>query len=649
MMQPGMPQSHPSMQGAQGMGMQMHQGMQGNPMTPMRGQQHVMQPDPSNHYLRANQCLPLNQPLTYELAVSYLLKSLSIAQQTAFYWLPIDKPADNDLYLVYHTNAPNVPWAADGIRYLDGSESSFRTNIGGHELEVKETKYGFVPGAETQANRVRRKFRLLKGGSPHLWLIHYTRAQAQAVPPIFQSTPSRKYPIPPAPIGPVWVLNAPRPGQPMSNQQQQQQQQQQQAQQQAQQQQIPGRSPQKDMQRAMMLAQQQQQRAAAQAAAQHAKVEEDSDDEPEFLTKRDLAKARYMRNHEFMQDIFGYPGKLVDPAADPWTNQTALSLEEKLSKLSAEIAAAQAVNEQRALLLKTSRRDAEQEAEAEMEMEAEGARGDGGDEPDVPAVEVMQGVLALPERVMLPAVGATSGVQTPEGGGEREREEKAAVQDEEVDMEDADADEADEADGEGEGEGEEGKDEDMEADGEEEADGDADGDAEADEDALADDLLAAEDGTVQADTANRPTSVPGAIAEERGKPATEAGITISISDAAPSLSHTPDPAAGLLLPALSAQGPGPELVVTPATASAESVHAEPEPEPMDGPAAAEGEEALEGKIPERSAEDPHEVADGPPMPDAEMPVPVGEVAHAGEDEADVAMGMEEEPAGEAAA
>ncbi|EJT98626.1 hypothetical protein DACRYDRAFT_110532 [Dacryopinax primogenitus] len=404
-MNPGMMQNMQNMQNMQMQGMQNMQGMQGmpmqgmgmgNPMTPVRGPQQqgaAMQPDPQNHYLRANQTLPLAQPLTYELAVQYLLKSVSIAQQTPFYWIPIDKPSDNDLYLVYHTN--NVHWANDGVRFLE-NESSFRAQIAGHELEVKETKYGFIPGAETQANRVRRKFRLLKGGSPHLWLIHYTRGQAQPVPPIFQSTPSRKYPIPPAPSGPVLVFSQPpRPGQPLPPGGATQ---------------VPGRSPQKDMQRAMMLAQQQQQqhqqqqqqqqqqqhvqqqqqqqRAQHPHGAQHVKVEDDSDDEPEFLTKRDLAKARYMRNHEFMQDVFAFPGKLPDPAADPWSTTTPLSLEQKLEKLKAEIVSASATNATRVQALKAARRDPEMEVEAEMEMEREGVRGEGEEADVLPEVVV---------------------------------------------------------------------------------------------------------------------------------------------------------------------------------------------------------------------------------------------------------------------
>lgn len=41
-----------------------------------------------------------------------------------------------------------------------------------------EVKYGFVPGVDNAAYRVRRRYRLLKGGHPQLVLIHYSRGQS---------------------------------------------------------------------------------------------------------------------------------------------------------------------------------------------------------------------------------------------------------------------------------------------------------------------------------------------------------------------------------------------------------------------------------------------------------------------------------------
>lgn len=41
-----------------------------------------------------------------------------------------------------------------------------------------ESKFGFIPGSgEVAANRVRRKFRMMKGGNPQITLVHYGRGQ----------------------------------------------------------------------------------------------------------------------------------------------------------------------------------------------------------------------------------------------------------------------------------------------------------------------------------------------------------------------------------------------------------------------------------------------------------------------------------------
>ena len=41
-----------------------------------------------------------------------------------------------------------------------------------------EAKFGFIPGMDTVAARVRRRFRLQKGGHPQLVLVHYSRGQS---------------------------------------------------------------------------------------------------------------------------------------------------------------------------------------------------------------------------------------------------------------------------------------------------------------------------------------------------------------------------------------------------------------------------------------------------------------------------------------
>ena len=62
------------------------------------------------------------------------------------------------------------------------------------EVEVMESKFGFIPGSgENVANRIRRKFRMVKGGNPQLILVHYGRSQAarESPSPIQNSTHSK--------------------------------------------------------------------------------------------------------------------------------------------------------------------------------------------------------------------------------------------------------------------------------------------------------------------------------------------------------------------------------------------------------------------------------------------------------------------------
>ena len=83
----------------------------------------------------------------------------------------------------------------DGIRYQDNeqryvvpagnnrvSSSSTRQmfvlTAERQELEVAEVKFGFIPGHDNAAFRVRRRFRMVKGGHPQLVLVHYSRGQS---------------------------------------------------------------------------------------------------------------------------------------------------------------------------------------------------------------------------------------------------------------------------------------------------------------------------------------------------------------------------------------------------------------------------------------------------------------------------------------
>ena len=83
----------------------------------------------------------------------------------------------------------------DGLRYLEQEQRYTVPLHGGRvwifrlqltvpspnprrkEMEVAEVKFGFIPTQDTAAYRVRRRYRLNKGGHPQLVLIHYSRGQ----------------------------------------------------------------------------------------------------------------------------------------------------------------------------------------------------------------------------------------------------------------------------------------------------------------------------------------------------------------------------------------------------------------------------------------------------------------------------------------
>lgn len=91
--------------------------------------------------------------------------------------------------------SPNSPFPSDGIRYQE-AEAKYNIPAGARvnlshpcpvnvqpftfdprqELEIQEVKFGFIPNSQDgTASRVRRRYRLQKGGNSQLVLVHYTR------------------------------------------------------------------------------------------------------------------------------------------------------------------------------------------------------------------------------------------------------------------------------------------------------------------------------------------------------------------------------------------------------------------------------------------------------------------------------------------
>ncbi|RDX48809.1 hypothetical protein OH76DRAFT_1404360 [Lentinus brumalis] len=274
-----------------------------------------------------------------------LVRAIQLSQNTPFVWGYIDKPSEGQLFLIFQT--PQLGFPIDGIVYQDREQRYTIPQQDGRELEVAEVKFGFIPGIDSMAYRVRRRYRLQKGGHPQLVLVHYSRGQANPIVP-GMNQPVRNYPLRPVNEPAIFVMG-PRQGQkvfpgqegaPMPH--------------------GPGRpgmsygvpgmpipgNPQ------AMLAQQnsnmealerRRQRAVSmgqQQAAARIVEEDDSADESETISTRTLALTRYRRNHEFMNEVFMYAAfgdKKAAPPPPPFSMFKLSDLEEKVAKLTAEV------------------------------------------------------------------------------------------------------------------------------------------------------------------------------------------------------------------------------------------------------------------------------------------------------------------------
>ncbi|KAI5991702.1 hypothetical protein F5J12DRAFT_966070 [Pisolithus orientalis] len=326
-------------------------------------------PDPP--CLRFPENLGLHAAVNIEAAVNMLLRAVQMSQNVPYMWTFIDKPAEGQLFLLYLQNPAQFP--NDGIRYQD-QESRYVIPAGNREMEVSEIKHGFVPNSpDTTAWRLRRRYRLHRGGHPQLVLVHYTRGPPIQIVPSLLNSPVRQYPLrqitepsvyimgdkagqkvyppgsapPPPPQAPMGM-----PPHPMSMNQQ-------------------GvnppvvsiNAPGMGMNAQAMLAQQNSVMEALERRRERERPRErggsmsgsrpgpprldddDSADETETISTRTLAITRYRRNHELMEEVFKQAafGNVKRPAP-----QTAYSifdkseLEAKVNKLQEEVDALRA-------------------------------------------------------------------------------------------------------------------------------------------------------------------------------------------------------------------------------------------------------------------------------------------------------------------
>ncbi|KAF8967124.1 hypothetical protein BDZ97DRAFT_1656982 [Flammula alnicola] len=298
--------------------------------------------------LRFPDNIPPQREITYENAMNMLLRGMAMAQNVPFSWGYVDKPMDGTILLLFLP--PNSPYPIDGIRYQD-SEVKYTIPAGARELEIYETKFGFIPSsADANASRVRRRYRLTKGGHPQLMLVHYTRGPPTHIPPNLMNQPVRAYPLrpvnepavfvtgeksgqkvyPPG-VGPMHGGSGPSNMPPATigigmnfNQQQAML-----AQQNSNMEALERR---RERERQQERASQRNDPTGGRPPPQRVVEEDDSGDEVDQISTRTLALARYKRNHDWMNDVFfqaAFGKRSTQPKPSPYSVFSKSELEEK--------------------------------------------------------------------------------------------------------------------------------------------------------------------------------------------------------------------------------------------------------------------------------------------------------------------------------
>ncbi|KAI0060462.1 hypothetical protein BV25DRAFT_1908449 [Artomyces pyxidatus] len=277
--------------------------------------------------LRFPENLPLHATLTHEVAVTMLTRAIQLSGQVPYQWAYIDKPPDGQLCLLFIPAQFSFP--PDGIRFLEQEQRYAIPIAGGRELEVIEARYGFVPNSpETTASRVRRRYRLSKGGHAQLVLVHYSRGSAVPIPPALHAQPVRAYPLRPITEPAMFVMGE-KTGQkvpigpPNATAQ------------------LTAQS--RDMEALERRAAREREASMSQRAPPPPPVrldEEDPADDLDFISTRALALTRYKRNHELMSAVFmhaAFGERSAPPPPKPYSIFDKTALDENIVKLTQEI------------------------------------------------------------------------------------------------------------------------------------------------------------------------------------------------------------------------------------------------------------------------------------------------------------------------
>ncbi|EEB08421.2 SWI/SNF and RSC complex subunit Ssr4 [Schizosaccharomyces japonicus yFS275] len=151
----------------------------------------------SQVWCKANVQYPPTLQLPAAAIVEILTKVAQAIHQIPFSWSLIDQPPDGSIFLLWHP--ATMPCPPDGMHFLS-PEKVYQLQANGKTLEVHETRHGFFPLTESQTLHTRRRYRLLGTGLDHMWLNHYVRGKDSDVvkATLAASRPPqlRRYPLP---------------------------------------------------------------------------------------------------------------------------------------------------------------------------------------------------------------------------------------------------------------------------------------------------------------------------------------------------------------------------------------------------------------------------------------------------------------------
>ncbi|KAF8311056.1 hypothetical protein DL93DRAFT_2083724 [Clavulina sp. PMI_390] len=271
-------------------------------------------------WLRMDYDIANNVHYPNDTAVKALQRLPDYSQRYPYYYVQIDQPGEGETHAVYlNPQARNLP--PDGIRYLEQDTRSIVQNPQ-FDLEVIESRGGFIPGKDQVAHRIRRVFRLARGGHPSMAMLHYSRGPPIQIPQHLLHQPVRAYPLRHINEPGIFVYGD-RIGQKVPQQNQNR----------------PQQIGNVAAQNAAMERMEQRREAGPRDAHPLQQYGNDDDDES-YVTNRSLALARFTRNHDNLAEIFSPVAIAQIPAPPPvYENIKASDLELELEKLTAEVEA----------------------------------------------------------------------------------------------------------------------------------------------------------------------------------------------------------------------------------------------------------------------------------------------------------------------